>query len=226
MIKFAISLFLGFGSPATPTAAAEMPALKTGDIVFQTTAGGQSTAIMFASGSLYTHMGVVELDKTGKPMVVEAVGPVRTIPLQKWVAKGIGKRVTVKRVTGLTEEQAKAAVGRAHYYDGRPYDIFFYESKDAIYCSELVHAAFKEGPQLTLGTEEKVSDLKINNIAARKLIEQRWRKHPACQSRQTANFKTCFQIILNQTLVTPASIARDPKLELIYTNFGPEAGER
>ena len=231
MIKFAITLFLGLGSPgatpaATPAAATEMPAVKTGDIVFQTTAGGQSTAIMFASGSLYTHMGVVELGKNGKPMVVEAVGPVRTIPLEKWVAKGIGRRITVKRVKGLSDEQASAAVSRAHYYDGRPYDAFFYETKDAIYCSELVHAAFKEGPKLTLGKEEKVSDLKINNIAARKLIQQRWRSHPACQSRKTANFNACYEIILSQTLVTPASIARDPQLELIYTNFGPEAGER
>ncbi len=68
--------------------------------------------------------------------------------------------------------------------------------------------------------------MKINNVAARKLIEQRWRKHPACQTPKTANFNACYQIILDQTLVTPASIARDPKLELIYTNFGPEAGER
>ena len=226
MIKFAISILLGFGSPASPATAAELPPLKTGDIVFQTTAGGQSTAIMFASGSLYTHMGIVEVGKAGKPMVVEAVGPVRTIPLAKWLDKGVGKRVTVKRIKGLTEADATAAVTRAHYYDGRPYDIFFYETRDAIYCSELVHAAFKEGPKLSLGTEEKVSDLKINNVAARKLIEQRWRKHPACQTKQTSNFKACFDVILNQTLVTPVSIARDPKLELIYTNFGPEAGER
>ena len=45
-------------------------------------------------------------------------------------------------------------------------------------------------------------------------------------TRKTANFNACYKLILDQTLVTPASIARDPKLELIYSNFGPEAGER
>lgn len=222
MFKYVLAIFLSFGSPAKSV---EIPPLKTGDLVFQTTSGGQSTAIMFASRSIYTHMGMVELDKAGKPLVIEAVGPVRTIPFSKWIAKGVGQRVTIKRIRGLSEADANSAVARAHVYDGRPYDVFFYETRDAIYCSELVHAAFKEGPNLSLGVEEKVSDLKIDNVAAKKLIEQRWRKHPACQTKQTANFKTCFNLILNQKLVTPASIARDAKLDLVYTNFGPEAGE-
>ena len=224
MIRFALTLLLSLGL-AVPVCASTIPPLKTGDIVFQTTTGGQSTAIMFASGSIYTHMGVIELDKNGKPMVVEAVGPVRTIPFEKWLGKGVGRRVTIKRIKGLNDTDALAAVARAHHYDGLPYDIYFYESRDAIYCSELVYAAFKEGAKLTLGVEEKVSELHIDDVAARSLIEQRWRQHPACQTRKAANFKACYKLILDQKLVTPASIARDQKLELIYTNFGPEAGE-
>jgi Orthopoxvirus protein of unknown function (DUF830). len=222
MTRYALLLLiLGLGSAQ----GADIPPLKTGDIVFQTTATGQSAAIMFASSSLYTHMGIIELDRNGTPLVVEAVGPVRTIPFEKWLDKGVGRRVTIKRVKGLSEGVAQNALARAHHYDGRPYDLFFYETRDSIYCSELVHAAFKEGAELVLGTEEKVSNLKIDNLAVRRLI-RRWRQHPACQSRKSANFNACFKLILNQTLVTPASIARDPKLELIYTNFGPEAGER
>ncbi len=129
MIRFAITLYLGLGlGPPEPVRAADLPPLKTGDIVFQTTTGGQSTAIMFASGSIYTHMGVIEVDKSGKPMVVEAVGPVRTIPFEKWRGKGVGKRITVKRIKGLKDDEAKSAVARAHHYDGLPYDVFFYET--------------------------------------------------------------------------------------------------
>lgn len=226
MIRFAILNFyltLATGSPAAPAKAGELPPLKSGDIVFQTTEGGQSPAIMFASGSLYTHMGLVEIDKNGQPMVVEAVGPVRTIPFKTWIAKGVGSRVTVKRIKGLSEEDAKAAIAKAHAYDGRPYDPYFYSSRDALYCSELVYAAYKEGPNLTVGTEQKVRDLKINHRAVRKLIEARWRRHPACQTRATSNFEACFEKILDQDLVTPVSIARDDKLELVYSNFGPGA---
>lgn len=226
MIRFALFNFyvtLATASPTAPVAAAELPPLRVGDIVFQTTEGGQSPAIMFASGSLYTHMGLVEIDNNGQPMVVEAVGPVRTIPLKKWIAKGVGNRITIKRIKGLSEEDARAAVARAHAYDGRPYDPYFYSSRDALYCSELVYAAYKEGPNVTVGTEQKVRDLKINHRAVRKLIEARWRKHPACQTRATSNFEACYKTILDQELVTPVSIARDDKLELVYSNFGPGA---
>lgn len=220
MTRFVLAPLLVLLGLAASARAGEIPPLKTGDLVFQTTSGGQSTAIMMASRSPYTHMGIIELDKSGQPTVVEAVGPVRTIAFDKWLAKGAGRRVTIKRVKGLKDTQALSALARAHYYDGRPYDVFFYEARDAIYCSELVYAAFKEGAHLTLGAEEKVKELKIDNAAARQLIEQRWRQHPACKARKAANFNACFGLIMEQTVVTPASIARDPQLELVYSNFG------
>jgi hypothetical protein len=37
---------------------------------------------------------------------------------------------------------------------------------------------------------------------------------------ETASFEACYNIILKQSLVTPASIAWDQKLELVFTNFG------
>lgn len=217
-----LHIVLGVAMPGT-VSSGPMPELKTGDIVFQTTTGLQSNAIMFASRSIYTHMGMIEVDAKGKPLVIEAVGPVRTIPFDRWIKKGVGERVTVKRMTSLSENDAKTAARQAKTYEGRPYDIYFYESRDEIYCSELVYAAFKEGPNITLGKEEKVADLNIDNGAARSLIKQRWRKHPACQTKSAKRFEACYEIILNQTLVTPASIARDPKLETVFSNFGPGA---
>lgn len=226
MTKLASTVFhivLGVAMPGAAPPSGAMPELKTGDIVFQTTTGTQSNAIMFASRSIYTHMGMIEVDANGKPQVIEAVGPVRTIPLSRWVKKGVGERVTVKRMKDLSPDDAKTAAKQAKTYEGRPYDIYFYESRDAIYCSELVYAAFKEGPNITLGQEQKVADLNINNRAARSLIEQRWRNHPACQNKAAKRFDACYEIIMKQTLVTPASIARDPKLETIYSNFGAGA---
>lgn len=199
------------------------PPLKTGDIVFQQTATSASDAIMLASGTKYTHVGIVEVDKEGHPNVIEAVGPVRITPLDTWIKNGTGKRVTVKRIKGLSEADAKAALTNAHQYLGRPYDHFFYESRDQIYCSELVHLAFKDGANISLGKEEKVRDLKIDTGAAQKLIAQRWKAHPLCKSKGVTNFKACYALILDQTLVTPVSIARDPQMELVYTNFGDAA---
>ncbi len=210
----------GVGVGLTLAPAGDLPPLKTGDIVFQKTSTSASDAIMLASGSRYTHVGLVEVDGNGKATVIEAVGPVRTIALDKWIAKGNGKRVTVKRVKGLTDEQAKGAIASARHYLGLPYDHYFYETRDQIYCSELVHAAFKDGPGLTVGKEEKVRDLNIDTGAAQKLIKQRWKSHPLCKDKGATSFKACYDLILDQTLVTPASIARDAQVEMGYTSFG------
>lgn len=201
----------------------ELPPLKTGDIIFQNTVTSASDAIMLASGTLYTHVGIVEIDKAGRPNVIEAVGPVQVVSLNTWKRKGTGNRITIKRIKGLDEADAKQALARARRYLGRPYDHYFYESRDQIYCSELVYAAFKEGAGITVGREETVRDLKIDTDAAQKLIQQRWKSHPLCKAKRAKTFKACYALILDQTLVTPASIARDAQVETIYTSFGADA---
>jgi hypothetical protein len=208
---------------AGPSAAADLPPLKTGDIVFQNTETSASDAIMLASGTLYTHVGLIEIDGNGKAKVIEAVGPVRAVSLASWMRKGTGNRITIKRIKGLTEADAKTATARARRYLGRPYDHYFYETRDQIYCSELVYAAYKEGPGLSLGREEKVRDLNIDTGAAQLLIRQRWKSHPLCKAKKAKTFEACYELIMDQTLVTPASISRDPQVETIYTTFGSDA---
>jgi Permuted papain-like amidase enzyme, YaeF/YiiX, C92 family len=227
MMRFAIqavaalAAVVGLGLTLAP--AEDLPPLKTGDIVFQKTTTSASDAIMLASGTEYTHVGIVEIDKSGHPIVIEAVGPVQTVPLEKWIGKGNGDRITIKRIKGLDEAQARDAIASARRYLGLPYDHYFYETRDQIYCSELVYAAFKDGPGITVGREEKVRDLNIDTDAAQKLIAQRWKSHPLCKAKGAKSFKACYAHILEQTLVTPASIARDPQMELVYTSFGAGA---
>lgn len=217
----ALLALTGIGLTLAP--AEDLPPLKTGDIVFQKTNTNASDAIMLASDTLYTHVGIVEVGKSGEPLVIEAVGPVQVVPLADWIGKGEGSKVTVKRIKNLGDEQAKEAVASARRYLGRPYDHFFYESRDQIYCSELVHLAFKDGPGIRVGREEKVGELNIDTGAAQKLIRQRWKAHPLCKERSAKSFDACYRLILEQTLVTPASIARDPQMELVFTSFEANA---
>lgn len=204
----------------TTVGAGDLPALKTGDIVFQDSGSGQGKAIMIASGSPYTHVGLIELVEELQPHVVEAVGPVKSTPLANWIARGTAGRITVKRVKGLSEGQAQSVLAAAHAYDGKPYDPFFYKGHDAIYCSELVHLAYLEGAKIEVGKEERVKELRVNNGIVRKLVEARWRQYPACIAAQSANLDECYPLILEETLVTPASVARDLKLETVFSNFG------
>lgn len=219
-IQFLAALVALVGLGLTLAPAEDLPPLKAGDIVFQTTTTSASDAIMLASGTKYTHVGLVEIDKAGHAQVLEAVGPVREVSLKDWIRKGNGRLVTIKRIKGLDETKAKEAIASARRYLGRPYDHFFYETRDQIYCSELVYAAFKDGPGMTVGTEEKVRDLNIDTAAAQKLIAQRWKSHPLCKAKGAKSFEACYALILDQTLVTPASIARDPQMELVYTTYG------
>jgi hypothetical protein len=204
----------------TAVSAKDLPPLQNGDLVFQTSQSSQSLAILAASHSAYTHMGIIQLDAEGHPFVVEATGPVKTGPLQDWIKKGVGGRIAIKRMKALPGESAAKILAAAHVYDGLPYDKFFLSAKNEIYCSELVSLAFKEGAEITLGRSQKVKDLAIDNFAVRNIMQKRWRAYPLCQPNESYNFESCFKIILEQELVTPASIAVDVKLEPVYSNFG------
>lgn len=193
----------------------EPPAFRDGDLIFQETAGRQSAAVLAATGSRYTHMGIVRL-RGGKPVIVEAIGPVQETPLEEWIARGQGNRYALYRVRDLPAEAAARMFQAAERYYGRPYDILFRPEDDAIYCSELPHLAFAAAG-IELGRAQPLRDLNIGDGAVTALIERRWRKHPDCQG--AASVADCVQVIQDQPIVTPASIAEDTDVELVYSDF-------
>src|SRR5262245_6973752 len=71
--------------------------VREGDLVFHRSRSSQSRAVALATGSEYTHMGVVLLSK-GQPFVLEAVQPVKLTPLPAWIGRGEGGRVVIKRL--------------------------------------------------------------------------------------------------------------------------------
>src|SRR5262245_46335129 len=113
---------------------------QDGDIIFHTSRSAQSEAVGRATGSRWTHMGIVFL-RNDKPFVLEAVGPVKMTPLTEWVARGAAKRYVVKRLADpsvLRQGGASRLRAAANRYLGKPYDFYFEWSNDRIYCSELV----------------------------------------------------------------------------------------
>ncbi|HWU53649.1 MAG TPA: YiiX/YebB-like N1pC/P60 family cysteine hydrolase, partial [Tahibacter sp.] len=83
---------------ATAPAAAQnaSPALRDGDIIFQTSRSSQSAAIQRSTHSRYSHMGLI-LHRQGQPYVFEAVATVRFTPLAQWTARGAGGHYVIKR---------------------------------------------------------------------------------------------------------------------------------
>jgi hypothetical protein len=73
----------------------ESTELQNGDIIFQTSKSGQSKAIQLATGSKYSHMGIVY--KQGNDFFVyEAVQPVKLTPLKDWIKRGENGHYVVK----------------------------------------------------------------------------------------------------------------------------------
>jgi hypothetical protein len=196
----------------------DFPNLKEGDIIFQTSNTSQTLAILFASKSLYSHMGILKRLKNGDFVVVEAAGPVRETPLKNWIERGIFGRITIKRFQNASDTDRQKVLHAARTYYGRPYDPFFLMETSRLYCSQLVYLAFEQGVGKRVGTLQTFKDLSLDNWAVRRLMESRWERHPLCQ-KGVQNAQQCLEIILPHSIITPVSIANDQRLETIYSNY-------
>jgi hypothetical protein len=177
------------------------PWLRSGDVVLQTSRSGQSGFIQEATGSPWSHVGLVEVTADG-PVVIEAVGKVRATPWRAWRARGEGERVLVLRPRALPPEALAHVVAEARRELGKPYDPRFGWGDEALYCSELVHKAFLRGAGVALGEKERLADLLASSprrAALEKAAASRWRGPPP----------------RDLEVVTPASIARDPRLQRV-----------
>ncbi len=103
------------------------------------------------------------------------------------------------RPRSVPEPLRAAAVERAKEFLGRPYDARFGWGDDRIYCSELVVKAYQRGAGVTYGRMERVGDLRLAGLE--RAIAQRWGTRPEALS--------------DLTLVTPASLAEDPRLAAV-----------
>lgn len=194
----------------------DYPELHNGDLIFQTATSKQAPAILVATASPFTHMGMIKKDDN-RFVVIEAIGTVQETPLQQWIDRGVLQRVAIYRDPTLTPEQAQQIISSATTYYGKPYDRFFSFHNDALYCSELPYLTYKALGH-SLGTVQKVSELNFDNMVVKKMIKQRWKNHPECKD-QHHDFEQCYERILHQELITPAAIANDARLENIYSNY-------
>ena len=139
--------------------------------------------------------------------------------MSEWVLQGVAGRIAIKRFKNLSDSDADKILSRAKFYYGRPYDFYFLFDKEAIYCSELVYYAFEEGAQISLGNIERVGDLRTQSTAVKNLIKERWKSYPICLDQGVDSYEGCYDIVMNQNLITPSSVAEDSRLEIIYSNY-------
>lgn len=202
-----------------PGRAEDLPDLKRGDVIFQNSQSTQSLAILLATDSPFTHVGILDFDAAGNPVVLEAVRTTRATPLQDWVAQGKDGAVAVYRMEELGSDTALAVTEAARSHLGKGYDPYFFQSEDTIYCSELVHIAFRDGAGVALGQVQALGDLNLDSAAVRALIAERWQSHPACSDGQAQDAESCLALIRDEPLVTPQAVAEDERLRLVFSSF-------
>jgi uncharacterized protein YycO len=151
--------------------------IKNGDLVFQTSLSEQSKAIQLATKSMYSHCGIVYSDN-GQFYVFEAIQPVTTTPLDKWVARGKDGHYVIKRLKNadqvLTAEALQKMQNEGDKFKGKNYDLTFEWSDDKIYCSELVWKIYKRALGIEIGKLEKLSDFDLTSETVKKKMKERY----------------------------------------------------
>lgn len=174
-------------------------ALKTGDIIFHSSKSTQSKVIQKATHSAYSHMGMV-VYREGQPWVLEAIQPVKYTPLDAWIKRGVNQHYVVKRYEKpLSTQQQQRLVRSAEQYLNKDYDVYFGWGDDAIYCSEIVWKAYKQGLGIQLAPLQKLKQFDLSDLSVRALMKKRY-------GTQTP---------LNETVIAPEAIFQSKVLRTV-----------
>jgi uncharacterized protein YycO len=178
---------------------------KAGDIVFQDLESSQGQAVKLATGSQYTHCGIV-FETNGNFVVCDAVGPVRTIPLQEWIRKGVNHHVVAKRLDTLRQNLSKETLEQmrkvAESHLGKEYDPVFDWSDDRMYCSELVWKVYQEGMGFELTPLKQLGSFRLDHPIVKAQLHERYGD----------------SIPLAQPVVAPSDLFDSENLKLVYSN--------
>lgn len=179
--------------------------IQNGDIIFQTSTSGQSKAIQIATGSKYSHMGIIY--KEGNDFFVyEAVQPVKLTPLKDWIKRGEDWHFVIKRIKNseslLTQETLIKMKQIGEKYAGKDYDLYFEWSDSRIYCSELVWKIYKEAVGLEIGELEKLGDFNLTDNAVKQKLMERYGDN----------------IPKEELVISPASMFNSDQLITIFEN--------
>ncbi len=173
--------------------------VQSADIIFQVSSSSQAPAVALASGSPVTHVGLISVEGD-KVTVIEAVEPVREIPIEEFIDHGGMWGVYRLKDAPKRNSWRSSIVARARSMKGKHYDGLFGWGDDRIYCSELVWKAYHRGAGIKLVDEQLIGDLNLSLPPVQKLIKRR-------TGGKGVN--------LNEKIVTPGSLYESDKLERV-----------
>lgn len=151
--------------------------LRDGDIIFQETQSAQSKAIQLATHSRYSHVGIVYFQK-GKPVVFEAVQPVKISALKNFIARSVGGHYVVKRLKNAESLLSPTVLAKmektGRRFVGKNYDWAFGWSDARIYCSELVWKIYQRGAGIELAPTKKLREFDLSHLSVQAKMKERY----------------------------------------------------
>ena len=188
-----------------------MAMLEEGDIVFQQSQSPQSVAIREATGSSWTHVGVVVTERGATRIVEAGNNGVALTSVAAFVNASRDNRMVVMRLKSAEEhftpegrETFRSALKRDY---GKRYDRLFEWSDVRIYCSQLVWRAYEASFNLSIGEVQRVEDLNFNRPAVQALINERYGLSRAELTRSS---------LLQEKIITPLAIKESNLLETVF----------
>ena len=152
--------------------------LREGDIIFQTSLSSQSQAIQTATHSPYSHCGLVFKNEKSDYYVLEAVQPVKTTPLDKWIARGKDGSYVVKRLKNANEVLTDAAILRmksqGNKLMGKPYDLYFEWTDEKMYCSEMIWKLYLRATGVELGKLQELKEFDLSDELVKQKMHERY----------------------------------------------------
>jgi hypothetical protein len=172
---------------------------EAGDLVFQSMPHMPLVdAIEGATGSPWSHCGIVVRRGDDAWQVLEAIGPVQYTPLSEWIERGREKKFVAYRLRERPAGRVEALIKAAETFLGRPYDSRYEMDDEKIYCSELVDKAFAAVMGRPLGKAMRLGDMN-------------WRPYEGLIRELEGG-----GLPLDREIVSPRALTESPEVTKVY----------
>ncbi|MDR1083422.1 MAG: peptidoglycan peptidase [Deltaproteobacteria bacterium] len=195
ILSLLVALIIGLTAPAW----AFGHDFQEGDLLFQSLNTSQSLAIKMATGSDYTHCGIVFISE-GRVFVYEALAQMTMTPVEEWLERSpevLWLRLKDPKV--LTPQVISQMKKAGTDLKDRTYDTLFQWSDEKVYCSELVYKIYQRGAGMELVPLKTFGDYNLGSEAVLDLIEKRYGG----------------ELPLAEKAVAPSDLLQSPLLEVV-----------
>ncbi|AZZ37296.1 hypothetical protein CIK05_11020 [Bdellovibrio sp. qaytius] len=175
-----------------------------GDIIFIQSQTQQAAALREATESLWTHVGIL-VKKNSQWHVAEAIGPLKTTPINDFINRSKNKAFKVYRYKHFDPATMLKPLYAALPKYNKPYDIYFEFSEERIYCSELTYHVFKDITGFEMGRVQKMKEMRLDGPYVQALIQKRLTD-------------TGRELNPEEPIITPVSQMLDENMELIQSS--------